>query len=101
MSKSVYDRVSVVFVDEHVSSEILASNVNDYDHEIEIETSIHVAEIKRGWTGDILFNFQGFNVDDDSGVITSTWIRNVLCARVKMNIEAGSTVIWTYCFLKD
>lgn len=101
MSKCAYNKVAITFVDEYDSYECLVSNINDYDHEIEIETAIPVLAIKRGWMGDIICQFSGFCIDDDTEVSTCTCINNVLCARVKTNAEFNSPVMWTYYFLKD
>ena len=102
MSECVYNKVSVTFVDEYDPYECLVSNINDYDHEIEIETAIPTTRIRRGWMGDILCKFSGYHIEDGkSKADTCTWIKNVLCARVKTDASRGEPIFWTYCFLKD
>lgn len=102
MNKCIYDKVTIIFVDEYDSYECLVTNIDDYDHEIEIETAIPVTRIKRGWTGDIMCKFSGCRIEDsESKADACTWVKDVLCARVKTNAEPASPVMWTYCFLKD
>ena len=101
MNKYIYDRVEITLVDELAHYQcVMIANIDDYDHEIEIET-IAPIEIKRGWVGDLIFNFKGFAVESNEEAFTTITLNNVLCARIKTNVEAGEAVMWKYTFLKD
>ena len=101
MNKYIYDRVEITLTDEFTNYPcIMISNIDDYDHEIEIETSVPIG-IKRGWVGDLICNFRGFAIDSNEKDSIITTLNNVLCSKIKTNVEPDVPVMWKYTFLKD
>lgn len=103
MSRCVYDKASITLVDDTYSYICdTIQSITEYDHEIEFETVIPIDGVKRGWVGSLYYHMRGVHIEDENVKATSvTCLNDVLCTRVKVFVEEGSPVVWTYCFSKD
>ena len=95
----------IVFVDDNNCIEHrYATSFVDYDDFFEVCTQVTVDErIRRGWVGDILVNFVGYDLVNNTNNTACRQERftNVLCTRVKFEKSDSSDVVeWTYTFNK-
>ena len=104
MSEQIYTTISLIELrtcdGEHKFNCIM--NVDEYDHEIVVESASHVNGIGRGTVGDLFCYVKGSElVDSTKDATVTTCLRNVLLARVTISSPPNMPIIWKYTFLKD
>lgn len=101
---NVYDKCSSIFLnDGRVSIKFeYTSDIQDFDDYIVIKTPVTIADVDRGWRGDLTFWFSGYDVkDEDEDEVTDyTILKDVLCSARKFNLDDDAPVVWEYKFLK-
>lgn len=99
---NVYDKCSSIFLnDGRVSIKFeYTSDIKNFDDYIVIKTPVTIADVDRGWRGDLTFWFRGWNMSDDGEVNDYVTLKNVLCSARKFNLDEGAPVTWEYKFLK-
>lgn len=99
---NIYERVTAIF-DNHID-EIefpYAENISDFDDYIVITSTIAIPNMKRGWTGDIIFRLSGCNIEDGSSADdTYVTMEDVLCSNCKFETKSDRAIEWQYKFLK-
>ena len=99
---SIYERITAIF-DDHIS-EIefpYAEDIEDFDDYIVITSTIAIPNMKRGWTGDIIFRLSGVNATDGSPADdTYVAMKEVLCSNCKFEKGNVRPIEWQYKFLK-
>ena len=81
--------------------ECLINSIEEYDHEIVLETQIIIDDMDRGWIGDLYYSGVGLALDNTDNITTEVCLKDVLCARITISYQRGSAVTWRYTFLKD
>ena len=99
---NVYDKCSSFFLnDGRVSIKFeYISDIQEFDDYIIIKTPVTIADVDRGWRGDLTFWFSGWDVREQDEVTDRTTLKDVLCSARKFNLDDGGPVAWEYKFLK-
>lgn len=63
-------------------------------------TQVAIADVDRGWRGDLTFRFSGYEVGNQDEVTDCTTLKDVLCSARKFNAYSAEPVTWEYVFLK-
>lgn len=99
---NVYDKCSSFFLnDGRVSIKFeYISDIQEFDDYIIIKTPVTIADVDRGWRGDLTFWLRGWNTSDDGEVNDCVTLKDVLCSARNLNLDEGAPVVWEYKFLK-
>ena len=106
MNKYVYDRIHHVSIQNNDNDTKYDFNcvtcVEEYDHEIVVESTVQIDGLVRGYIGDLFYHARGFGFHDQSKQVTTvTCFKEVLLARITVSAQAGQGIVWKYNFLKD
>ena len=99
---NIYDKCSRILLnDGGVNIEFqYISEIQDFDDYIIIKTPVTIADVDRGWRGDLTFWFSGYEVSNQDEVTDCTTPKDVLCSARKFNVYSAEPVAWEYVFLK-
>ena len=100
--KHIYERYKITLTDmnetylcEHITS------IDEYDHDIVVQTIVPIEEIKRGWIGNLTCHLSGCSIENpDNKVNSHVSFKDVLCAKITITAD-DRIVTWKYTFLKD
>ena len=104
MDEYVYDKMNSVTVQNNDKEYTFnyISGLEEYDHEIVIESGIQINGLVRGFVGDLFYRTKGYSLHDDKKEVeTVTCFKKVLLARITVSAQPGYAVVWKYNFLKD
>ena len=100
----LYDGCNLIFKNhEHMIIHSHDCCIRDFDDYIEIETTLVLDKIDRGWMGEIRFDFNGLSIENYNGERNEhelVALKDVLCTSRTFNKDFKDVVVWTYKFLK-
>lgn len=99
---NIYDRCSKIILNNgriQIEFEYI-DEIQDFDDYIIIMTHVAIANVDRGWRGDLTFRFKGWNVNNLDEVTDCLTLKDVLCSARKFNTDGTEAVAWEYKFLK-
>ena len=104
MDEYVYERMNSVTVKNNNNEYIFncVYDLEEYDHEIVVESSAQIDGLTRGFVGDLFYRTKGVSLKDEKKEVTTvTCFKEVLLARITVSAQPGYAVVWKYNFLKD
>ena len=98
-------RINIILRNNNEELNLYFTDIDDWEHEIEIYSNFRHPNLKRGWTGDLIYHCaHGVNISDLTDIknIELDCLKDVLLRSVQCySANDDEAVVWKYTFLKD
>ena len=99
---NIYDRCSNILLNEGRTNIEFKYNgeIQDFEAYIIVKIAVPIADVDRGWRGDLTFLFEGVDITGENEVTDCATLKDVLCSARQFNVDNEGPITWEYKFLK-